>query len=56
MPADGFIEGWDEALRLMQPGTQARIIVPYQLGYGENGYGKIPRYKTLVFDLEIVKD
>jgi len=56
MPADGFIEGWDEALRLMQPGTQARIIVPYQLGYGENGYGKIPRYKTLVFDLELVKD
>jgi len=56
MPADGYIDAWDEALRLMRPGTQARIIVPYQLGYGENGYGKIPRYKTLVFDLEIIKD
>ena len=56
MPADGFIPAWDEALRLMRPGTRARIIVPYDLAYGESGYGRIPRYKTLVFEMEIVND
>lgn len=53
MPASGYIPAWDEALRLMKAGTVAKIIVPYQLGYGAYAQGQIPPYATLVFDIEI---
>lgn len=54
MPAMNYIPGWDEALRYMQKGTQARVILPYHLAYGPYGsYPKIPPYMTLVFDFEI---
>ena len=49
------IAGWDEALMLMHKGEKFRVIVPYQLGYGEKGYqGVIPPKTTLVFDMELV--
>ena len=51
--AAGYIPAWDEALKLMREGTQAKIIIPYDLAYGEDGWGSIPPYMTLVFDMEI---
>ncbi len=53
MPATNYIPAWDEALKLMQNGTRAKIIVPYQLGYQDVATGPIPPYSTLVFDVEI---
>ncbi len=57
MPAEAptYIEAWDEALKLMREKGEAKIIVPYELAYGEYGQNKIPPYMTLVFDLEIEK-
>lgn len=57
MPAEAptYIEAWDEALKLMREKGEAKIIVPYELAYGEYGQDKIPPYMTLVFDLEIEK-
>lgn len=55
MPAAGYIEAWDEGLKLMKNGSKARLIVPYELAYGTAGRGPIPPYMTLVFDIEIVK-
>ena len=48
-----FIPGWIEGIKLMRNGTQAKLIIPYQLAYGEAGNGKIPPYMTLVFDMEV---
>ncbi len=48
------IQGWDEGLQLLNKGEKARLIIPYHLGYGENGHGPIPPKATLVFDVEIV--
>ena len=53
MPADTYIPAWDEALKLMQNGTRAQIIIPYDIAYGANGSGPIPGYMTLVFEIEI---
>ncbi len=51
---ENYIPAWDEALRLMQEGTQAMIIVPYELGYDDKGYyPTIPPYMTLIFDIEV---
>lgn len=51
----GVVQGWTEALSLMNEGSKMKIIVPSSLGYGAEGYGDIPPYSTLVFDLELVK-
>ncbi len=55
MPATNYIDAWDEALKLMKPGTRAKIIVPYGLGYGPSGTGPIPPYMPLIFDIDIDK-
>jgi FKBP-type peptidyl-prolyl cis-trans isomerase len=50
------IEGWDEALLLMNEGSKATLVIPSQLAYGERGSGEtIPPFSTLVFDVELVK-
>ncbi len=51
------IKGWQEALLLMPEGSQWRLYIPYQLGYGTeyNPNSLILPYSTLIFDLELVK-
>lgn len=49
------IPGWEEGLLHMKEGEKARLIIPYQLGYGEKGYGPIPPKSQLIFDMELLE-
>jgi FKBP-type peptidyl-prolyl cis-trans isomerase FkpA len=55
--AGQVIPGWDEGLLLLNEGSKATFIIPYNLAYGERGTpdGSIPPFSSLVFDVELVK-
>jgi peptidylprolyl isomerase len=49
------IRGWDEGISKLRKGEKARLIIPQELGYGEEGFpGSIPPNATLIFDVELV--
>ncbi len=51
----GLIQGWIEALQLMNKGAKYQLYIPYELGYGEMGKApKVPPYAVLTFELEVV--
>jgi len=49
------IKGWDEGLSLLKVGDKARLLIPYDLAYGEAGRSPvIPAKTNLVFDVELI--
>ncbi len=51
----GVIKGWQEALKMMKKGSKWKIFVPYTLGYGKAGRGKIPPCAILIFTIELLE-
>eukprot|EP00747_Dinoflagellata_sp_TGD_P166027 gnl/TRDRNA2_/TRDRNA2_188200_c0_seq1.p1 gnl/TRDRNA2_/TRDRNA2_188200_c0~~gnl/TRDRNA2_/TRDRNA2_188200_c0_seq1.p1 ORF type:complete len:221 (+),score=65.11 gnl/TRDRNA2_/TRDRNA2_188200_c0_seq1:57-719(+) len=53
--AGDVIDGWEQGLMGLCKGAKAILIIPPELGYGEDGAGEdIPGGATLNFDVEIV--
>jgi peptidylprolyl isomerase len=50
------IQGWDQGLVGMKVGGRRQLVIPPQLGYGEQGAGAdIPPGATLIFVVDLVK-
>lgn len=49
------IPGWDEGIALMNVGDKLRLVIPYELAYGEQGRPPhIPAKSELTFDVELI--
>jgi len=49
------IDGWEEGISMLKKGGRALLVIPPELGYGEEGDGKIiPPNATLIFNVELV--
>ena len=54
-PVGGVIKGWQEILPMMPVGSKWRVVIPYDLAYGERGAGQmIEPFSTLIFDIELL--
>jgi len=51
----GVIKGWDEGLQLLNKGAKATLVIPSNLGWGEQGAPPfITPYSPVVFDMEVI--
>jgi peptidylprolyl isomerase len=50
------LPGWDEGIALMKVGEKARLVIPPELAFGEQGYRDlIPPDETLTFEVELLE-
>lgn len=52
--ADRLLPGWEEGVGLMKPGGKAKLILPAELAFGEQGYGMIPPGAQIVMEVELL--
>jgi uncharacterized damage-inducible protein DinB len=48
------IAGWEAGFEGMKTGGKRRLLIPWQLAYGEKGSGPIPPRADLTFDVELI--
>ncbi|RYU90508.1 FKBP-type peptidylprolyl isomerase [Mucilaginibacter terrigena] len=49
------IRGWDEGFLLLNKGSKATLVIPSELGWGEQGsQGMIPAFAPVVFTVEVL--
>ena len=53
-PVSGVIRGWTTALENMPVGSKWKVVIPYDLAYGERGTAGIPPKSVLVFEVELL--
>jgi peptidylprolyl isomerase len=51
---DQLLPGWEEGLKLMKAGGQARMVLPPELAFGAEGFGMIPPDSYVILVVEVI--
>ncbi len=51
---DQLLPGWEEGVGMMKAGGEAQIVIPPELGFGEQPVGSIPPNSQLILDIELL--
>ncbi len=49
-----LLPGWEEGVGLMKEGGQAQLIIPPELGFGDQPAGTIPANSQIILDVELL--
>jgi peptidylprolyl isomerase len=52
--ANRLLPGWEEGVGLMKPGGKAKLVLPANLAFGEQGYGTVPPNSQIVMEIELL--
>lgn len=52
---EGVVKGWQLAIPQMKEGGRYKLVLPYNLAYGEQGSQSIQPYETLTFEITVLK-
>jgi len=52
---NGVVQGWQLGIPKMREGGRYKLVLPYNLAYGEQGNQGIQPYETLTFEIEVIK-
>ena len=54
--SDTIIDGWNEGIPGMREGGERQLLIPPELGYGEDGFdgAGIPSNATLIYEIELL--
>ena len=53
-PLQNVIPGWTEGIQLFKEGGKGILLIPAELGYGNEGGGRIPGGTVLIFDIHLI--
>jgi len=52
--SEQLLPGWEEGVGLMKVGGSAKLVLPPEIAFGEEGYGIIPPNSQIVMDVELI--
>jgi FKBP-type peptidyl-prolyl cis-trans isomerase FkpA len=52
-PLRNVIPGWTEGIQYFKEGGKGILLIPSELGYGDQGVGSIPGGSALIFDIKL---
>jgi peptidylprolyl isomerase len=49
-----LLPGWEEGLGMLKPGGKAKLVLPAELAFGEQGYGAVPPNAQIMMEVELI--
>jgi peptidylprolyl isomerase len=49
-----LLPGWEEGVGMMKPGGKAKLVLPADLAFGEQGYGSVPPNSQIILEVELL--